>query len=76
MKLMKNQKKGENQAVFHFARKGAFEYIFMKSLHGINVNNGPLFTTDKVCHAQARVHRGSLSLSGYPCMLVRMCMCI
>ena len=21
----------------------------MKSLHGINVNNGPLFTTDKVC---------------------------
>ncbi len=54
MKLMKNKEQGDNHAVFHFAGKRLFvqrtvKYIFMKSLHGINVNNGPLFTTDNVC---------------------------
>ena len=49
MKLRKKQKKGENHAVFHFAGKRLFVHVLMKSLHGINVNNGPLFTTDKVC---------------------------
>jgi hypothetical protein len=49
MKLMKNKEQGDNPAVFHFAGKRLFVHVLMKSLHGINVNNGPLFTTDKVC---------------------------
>ena len=49
MKLMKNKEQGDNHAVFHFAGKRLFVHVLMKSLHGINVNNGPLFTTDKVC---------------------------
>jgi hypothetical protein len=46
---MKNKQKGTNHAVFHFAGKRLFLYVFMKSLNGINVNNGPLFTSDKLC---------------------------
>ena len=48
MKLMKNKEMREI-TVFHFAGKRLFVHVLMKSLHGINVNNGPLFTTDKVC---------------------------
>ena len=44
--LMKQKIKGENCAVFCFAGQRIFFYIFMMWLHGKNLKNGPLITTN------------------------------